>query len=62
LEAYMVINFSAHGISWGTHKLAQTLTLIIIIKKKQCKINVVNIKSEKEKEKQKKIEESEWLP
>ena len=59
----MVINFNARKISWGTHKLAKTSTLIIIIiKKKLCQINVVNTKSEKEKEKQKKIEESEWLP
>ena len=27
----MVVNFKAHRISWGTHKLTQTSTLIIII-------------------------------
>jgi hypothetical protein len=28
LEAYMVLNFRARGISRGVHKLAQTSTLI----------------------------------
>ena len=34
LEIYMVINLRAHEISWGTHKLTRTLTLI---KKKNLK-------------------------
>jgi len=31
LEAYMIVNFRDRGISRAAHKLAQTLTLIIII-------------------------------
>ena len=34
LEAYMIVNFKAHGISRGVSKLAQIFTLIIKKKKK----------------------------
>jgi hypothetical protein len=53
----MVVNFNAYRISWGTHKLTQTPTLIIIIiiiKAIECYIGELT----KEKKKKKKEEES----